>query len=478
MKAIPRLLPRLLLALVATTTAGLPLPSAHASPARVGNGDDGADLEHLSPLKSGSIMQARDRALALVRKLNVSGISGLGFLEPEIERSPLFLSSEDLPANLEQDQGVFHSSMQGKVFARTLSEPHAATRFYPAAKSLHADQLASLHIHEALHRALPEEVRQNEAAVSALTLAITTPGTTHDSVAAVAERWIPEAETEADEEPETEKPAAKMATELNSSAGATLAQDARVRQPSLFSYEYRRYNPAENGISTVSLRGAHVLRSDLYPFGSEQSTIGIGIEGSVVQGSSKTWMGPLGISGRMRLWSGRGFDVGAWGMVALNVLSASELKNSPLGRDATSAGLSIRKDLRFLTIENRIGVTLPDKAKQEVGAVTYNHEFGSIVLASISAAARLGALRIGGFAELNLADNYRVSGGAFDFESGRYRLLSGGPRISYETLDFVASLSGNLLIDATQNANFDYLGNLLGQGSGQGSWVASLGVYF
>jgi hypothetical protein len=459
--------------------------AAAASPARVGNGDDGTDLEKLVKLESGPILEARNRALELVRKLHTSGVSGLGMLEPEISKTSLFLASEDIPAHLEQDQGVFHSSMQGKVFARTLPEPHAATRFFPAAEHLANDQLVALHVHEALHRALPKTIRENEATVAAITLAITSPDASHDSVLASAQRWIPR------DSRESEVLAVAGAGHGSAALAATsadlqsldssvpISSEARIRQPSLFSYEYRRYQAAaEEGISTVRVSGAHVIRSDLYPFGDHRSTLGIGIEGSLIQGVDRTWMGPLGVSGRMQLWSGRGFDVGAWGQATLNVLSSEEFKNSALGRDATSVGLSMRKDLRFLTIDNRIGYTLASEAEQKIGNVTYRHEFGSIVLASVSAAARVKGFRIGGFAELNLADDYRVTGGAFPFSSGRYRLLSGGPKISYETLDFVATFSGRLLLDSTPGVNLDYLGNLLGQGAGQGAWIASMGVFF
>ncbi len=464
--------------------AALFSPLAEASPARVGNGDDGADLEKLSKLESGPIMDARNRAVELVRKLNAAGVPGLGMLEPEISKSELFVASEDIPAHLEQDQGVFHSSMQGKVFARTLAEPHASTRFFPAAQRLESDQLVALHIHEALHRALPKAIREDEARVSALTLAITTPGATNDTVLASSQRWIPrEVVPQTELQPASVGPGSIQGAVAQSasaqSAAVPIAASARVRQPSLFSYEYRRFQSTpDEGISALQVAGAHVLRSDLYPFGEGRSTLGIGLEGSLIQGADRTWMGPLGVSGRMQLWSGRGFDVGAWGLVTLNVLSAEELKNSALGRDATSIGLSMRKDLRFLTIENRVGYTLPGEATQKIGAVSYQHEFGAIVMASVSAAARIGNLRFGGFAELNLADEYRVTGGAFPFASGRYRLLSGGPRVSYETLDFVASVSGRLLLDATEGVNFDYLGNLLGQGAGQGAWMASVGVFF
>jgi len=70
-----------------------------------------------------------------------------------------------------EDEGPFHVNLMGKVYARTFPEPHAATRFFPAAAKLDSEQLQALHIHEALHRALPDSVREDEAVVSEITLA-------------------------------------------------------------------------------------------------------------------------------------------------------------------------------------------------------------------------------------------------------------------------------------------------------------------
>lgn len=59
--------------------------TAQASVTKVGNGDDGADLEALTPITSGPIFEARQRAVETAKKLNVIGVPGLGLLIPELE---------------------------------------------------------------------------------------------------------------------------------------------------------------------------------------------------------------------------------------------------------------------------------------------------------------------------------------------------------------------------------------------------------
>lgn len=455
------------------TLAALLTSPALAGPTRVGNGDEGADLEKLQPVKKGKIVEARKAALARLRQLNTAGVAGLGTLLPEVEHSELYLAGADVPAQLGEDQGIFHADMRGQVFARTLAEPHAATRFFPVAETLAAEQLLALQVHEALHRALPASVRQDESVVSSLTLAITAPQASHDSIQSAAQRWIPETDRLA--------MSAAAPTTVAEPAEKPLPEDARVRQPSRLSYEYRHFRQLDApsaSTTTDPVHAMHVIHSDLYPFGGERSAFGMGVGASLISRATQSQMGPLGLSARLRVWSSRDFDVALWTEGSFNVLSAEELKNSLYGRDAISAGISMRKDLRNFTIENLIGYTAPGSASQRIGAVDYEHQFGGVISVNLSAAARIQNLRLGGYAELDLANYYRVVGGAFTYDSGRYRLLSVGPRVTYETLDFAVSVYGRFIADSTRGATFDFLGNLLRQGVAQGTVGASVSLYF
>ena len=99
---------------------------------KVGNADEGADLEKLKPVRSGILKETRQEAIALLQRLSVEGIPGLGALSPELTRSEMFIADKDVNAFLESDKEKFHSSLNGQVFARTIAEPYSPTRFFPS----------------------------------------------------------------------------------------------------------------------------------------------------------------------------------------------------------------------------------------------------------------------------------------------------------------------------------------------------------
>ncbi|NJL23804.1 MAG: hypothetical protein HC902_00550 [Calothrix sp. SM1_5_4] len=166
------------------------LSTAMASTTKVGNGDDGKDLEGVVKITEGPIFTARARAVALMKSLNTQGIPGLGQLLPELERTDLLMASKDVQA-LSTEGNWEASDNRMQVYARTFPEPHAPTRFFPAALTLNQDQLVALHTHEALHRALPPGIRENEDKVAILTMALTSPSATFDRVNQVAKAVIP-----------------------------------------------------------------------------------------------------------------------------------------------------------------------------------------------------------------------------------------------------------------------------------------------
>jgi hypothetical protein len=454
--------------------------SAHcawAGPTRVGNGDDGSDLEGAEPLNDSKVIEARDAAIAKLKALNVPAVPGLGMLIPELEKSALLMSKLDAEARLAADQGTYHSDMQGRVYARTFAEPHAATRFFPAALSLGQEQLQALHVHEALHRALPASVRENESVVAELTLAIVSPGASYDRVNQASERVIPASDritmVAASAVPAAPAGAVQMEAE------EPIPETARVLNPSTFGYSYRSFLQGSDPSSLVTANSMHSVRSYFFPFGSKRSSFGLGIEGSFISRPQGTEMGPLGLSARLALWSARGFDIGMWGALSLNVLSAEELKNSIIGRDIMTVGISMRKDLKFAYFENRIGYTIKSEAPERIGNIDGVHQFGGIVNVSAHVGANLFGLQAGGFAEVHLGDDYRYVAGAFDEPGiGRYRILSFGPEVTWMSQNFSVGVHGRFLLDSTKDASFDTMGNLLGTGVAQGSVGGTVSFFF
>ncbi len=440
---------------------GVGLPETGFAGVIVGNGDDGGDLEGAVALSDGPIVESRLKAREHVQKLGLKGVRGLGSLEDEISKTQLFLAPEDRKANLPQDQGPFHADMRGLVYARTLPSAHASTRFYPSAKTLSADQLVALHVHEALHRALPPAVREDEAKVSEITLAITAPGASRDQVEQTIDRIIPVAQTRLIE------PDVSL-------------DDPTYQQfltPSTVGYSFRTFF-LDQATSDQTPRQMHSFHSYLYPFGGTNSPFGLGIEMAFVKSSSAFLAGPLGLSARLRIWSSRSFDVGIWGVAHLNTLSAEEMKNSPFGRDIGTFGISFRKSFKYGYVENLVSLSTPGKSQQAVGLVNYTYDYGTVVQAKIRAGVKLAYVSLGLFGEIHLADYFRVSGGAFGYDSGRYRILSAGPEVTMTFDQFQFGLQGRMLASATNGANFSYLGNLLGIGTAQGGIGASASILF
>lgn len=439
---------------------------SQAAVTKVGNGDDGRDLEGFEPLTEGPIVESRKKAVELLSRLNVNAVRGLGNLIPEVEKSELYMAKKNVEAIEGLDLAKYHSNISGMVYARTFAEPHAPTRFFPISKQLDENQLVSLHIHEALHRALPASVRENEDIVSSITLAITSPGATFDRVNTVAETKIP-------------KPVETQAVAYDDGRSFTrrpIPEDADVKRPSMFRYSYRQYNKNQDSVTRSKFRNMHTVESFLFPFGSDENPIGVGAALSIAGTDKEAELGPLALSGRMKLWSARGFDVGAWAEIGLNTLSNEDLKNSPYGRDLLTLGLSARRDASHFYIENILGYTFESKTDQEIGSVKYQHEYGAVTTVKVRSGAKLSGFALGGFGEILLSDFYKVSGGAFKYDSGRFNIVSVGPELSYTAGNFTTTLFGRFIISRTKDATYDSLGNLLGIGAGDGFVGGSLAI--
>lgn len=428
--------------------------SALAAPTKVGNGDDGSDLEGFVPVTEGPFVASREEALKLLRTLHVEGVRGLGNLVPELKSSELYQAKETVNATLPEDQGTFHSNMTGQVYARTFARPHAATRFFPPASKLSEDQLVALHVHEALHRALPESVREDESVVAKITLAITAPGATHDQVRETAEALVPEPNA----------PAAAKPTRP---------------EPSQVGYQIRQAVGPAGDSAFPRIKRLHSVYSYLYPFGGDETPFGMGLEASVVEEEGGVRSGPLGLSARMRLWSSRGFEVDWLGRVALNTLSAKELVNSAFGRDIYTIGLSIKKNFGPAYIENSLIYNFGGSSHRTIGRVEYEYNYGGVVNPLVRFGYQVGQLRLGAFGEIHLADHFQLSGGNFRYDTGRYRIIAAGPEVVWMPGDhLVVGCAGRFLVASNKDTDLSNLGDLMGIGVGQGGLEASVGYRF
>ncbi len=455
------------------------LETAQAGPTRVGNGDDGGDLESPVTIKSGVLIETRTEAVALLKQLNVSGISGLGQLIPETEKTELLLvdrnvnlsqtnaTPEERSDALEEAKAIGALNEKNQlVYARTFPEPHAATRFFPAALLLDRKQLIALHIHEALHRSLPVAMRENEQVVSRISLAITSSGATFDRVKDVVGREIQRASTVV--APATGKAIVEM-------------EPASVSRASIVEYGYRSFFLPESQRAQAPVSSFHSLKSFLYPF--ESDAFGFGVEFTFIVLPERSYLGPVGLSSELKLGMWGRSDINLFGELHLNTLSDGEIKNTPVGRDTATMGVSIHREAKNFRLENRLYFTAASDATQKIGGVEYTHKFGAIFGARVSALGRTvlsptTLLEWGGMAEVLLANPLETQGAGTSVKTGRLRVVSIGPELGYTSGDFRYSLNGRFVVDSTQGISLDQVGDLMGHGVGQGSWGAAVSWRF
>lgn len=451
---------------------------SQALPTRVGNGDDGGDLENATTVKSGILIETRAEAVALLKKLDVARVEGLGMLIPETERSDILLVGRDIDLSKtetspeERNDAIEEARAIGAVnaknqpvYARTFPEPHAATRFFPAALLLDRRQLVALHIHEALHRALPSDVREKERVVSRITLALTASDTSFDRVKDITTRELAAARTE-------------------SGGAATESIDAKatLERASLIEYSYRSFFRSEQSSTIAPLASLHSLRSFMYPFGSDL-TLGFGIEFTFAILPQRSYLGPVGLSTRAKLATWRHYDVDVFGALHLNTVADGEIKNAPASRDSATVGLSVRREERLYRIENQIYFTPGSQKTQVIEGIEQQHTYGSTLGAKVSGVGKFPispteTFEWGGMAEVLVANAHETRIGSTTTSTGRVRVLSIGPEVGYTRGDLRLTFSGRFIVDSPEGVSLDQMGDLLGYGMGQGSVGAAISWQF
>jgi hypothetical protein len=444
-------------------------PVGWAATTIVGNGDVGNDLEGATALTDSDILEARDESVNRLKALNVSGVLGLGKLIQEIKTSELYMAKKDVLAELPSDQGSFHSNMGGKVFARTEAEPLASTRFFPIAEDLDENQLVALHIHEGLHRALDPKIREDESVVAQITLALTSPNSNFDHVQRKMEKIYKD---------HSIRPPAEVPVMADTSI--KIEAPGRYQEPSQISYEFREFLKSDTTFLQPPQR-MHLLQSKMYAFGNDNHPLGLSMELSALQMGDEFLFGPLGIGAQMKAWSSRKFDVDIWSKISLQMLSNEELKKSPLGRDLLQIGVLFSRSSNHMYFENRWGLLIGSDAQQELGGVVYQYEYGTVLNAGIAGGFQIGGLKLGAFADLYLGDKFNVTSvdnSTFNESFGRYRIVSAGPQVSFRMKNFEAFGKAQFLLSQTEDADFNYVGDLLGPGVASGHWSAGFSFYF
>lgn len=455
---------------VISTIAALLMSSSnvYANPTKVGNGDDGGDLEKLEKVTSGILQTTRIKAIKKLEALNVRSVSKLGNLVDEVKKTDIYLVKDNKVQAHKFDRG-FESSKDGKkVYARTFAKPHAATRFFPDSMLLSENQLVALHIHEALHRTLPESVRENEAIVTEITLAISGPDASRDlisqkmaSLVSPAQQYLSSPQRAAMSTRLIEKPFTK-----------------RIQNPSEFTYGFNYFQGTDES-DFKEVRSMHVLKSYMHPFGGANEAIGLGIALSYLNLDDKSYLGPVKLSGRMNLATWRKFDVEAFAEHSMYTLSDEELKDLPLARDVTTLGIAMSREAKNFYVRNYVSISPESDTDEQVGAIKYVHTYGDVWNINIAAGVKYKNFLLGGKGDLLLAKAYTLSGNdGFNFDSGRYRIVKVGPEVKYQSDNMTLSIFAQRIIDSTPGVNLDYLGDVFGHGAGQGYVGSSFSVTF
>lgn len=448
----------------------------------VGNGDDGSDLEQLEKIDSGILETTRQQALALVEKLNLNGVPHLGNLNNEIAKADMYLVQQNAPHSKDFDKGLEVSQDGRFVYARTIARPYSATRFFPAALLLSEQQLVRLHIHEALHRALPESIRENESAVSEITLAITEPNASFDSIrtktVATVDRYQPVQVAG--------QPGMMMVPQGSSSRylDEEPPPTERLKNPSFFRYSFQSHSNKEDnvfGSVGIPVNSMHRIDSFLHPFGRGPHAVGMGLSFSYLTLPNKSYLGPVQISLRYLLATWRQFDVDLWAEQGLFTLSQAELKNLPNSRDTTTVGISMRRDADWFYSENFFSVTLPSRAQTAFAGTTYNYDYKSIFDISVSFGARVKRVWLGARGDLLLSNGFEVTDDKGVWPTSpaeRIRIVRVGPEVGFRLENLVFRAYAQQVIDGTPGYNLDSIANIMGHGAGQGYVGSSLSLQF
>lgn len=468
--------------LLASVCVGIVRTPNSLASTKVGNGNDGADLERLTNITSGPIWEARQGAVEAVRRLNVAGVPGLGQLIPEINKTDLLMASEDVHPTVEPSGSLEVSHDRRHVYARTFPEPNADTRFFPAAQGLSTDQLVALHIHEALHRALPRDVRENENVVMHITMAITSPGASFDRVRQVASLYVPS-------EAGTSKTVVSSPTSVLTKRISVARSEAVMppRSHSEFGVQFDQYT----GGKEVLMPGLEFKTSlgGFRPLGPVAVEPVFHARVKVLEGQrSNSVIGPTSFELAGRMMVGGSEEMGPFAVVKEDGavwapfirFSAKSLEGSsrpvPSDRDVLSIGVYYQvEDPRFY-LDSSIFYSLPSNTNVTSGLGQLSTEFGPILSLSARWGAKVGRWQLGAASDLHASEGKTWTeddpyanwdGTGQRSRIGPTRILTGGPEATYKYRNIKLKFYGKWMLNSPQS-NLDDLGDIVDRGSGRG----------
>ena len=419
--------------------------------ARVGNGNDGNDLEGFSLIKEGPIFEAHKKAVSYLQSLNTHGLAGLGNLLPELENNKFYMTKKNVSSQKLKELGAYEDSPEGFVYARTFSKSHSATRFFPIAKKLDQNQLIALHIHEALHRALPESLRENEEVVTKVTLLLTAPGTSYDNIREELQKVHPEFVI----------------------SSANTKYPYLIDQSIIYGSFDNFFDSRRKGNTNFSrpVKRNYTVGTEFYPFkeSSDMLNLGLGVESSYLVTEAENYFGAFSLMAKVRFFSKRSVEL--VGQVRLNFATDSEDSSgeSIQGRDTKEIGLYLNKHRWKYNYTLGLDYISSSELTRTRDNVSYQYDVGSILVTKIKYLRKHEKYRYGAIAKLHSVQKFIVNGGAVNIKKGRNHFFSMGPRFEYDLgKDVSLNLDGHYLFNYKKDdRDFDQFGDLLGQSLGQ-----------
>lgn len=469
---------RILFIIMVLVSAG-----ARASVTKVGNGDDGGDLEALTLIKGGPLLETRVLAVNRVKALNVAGIPGLGQLIPELERSDMMMAAQDSHPTGETAGTLEISDDKSLVYARTFAEPYAVTRFFPAALTLTAEQMIALHIHEALHRSLPANIRENENVVMHITMALTSPGANFDRVWQVTRLYVRNAPVVADLEGEGTPTHSSVMREPRVLPKASLSK---------FGYQVESFATAKNSPAYYGYQPAEVWHGIEFAgsLGGYRSIGSVAVEpyfGARMKMASQfgglSTFGPSSYDLSARISDG-GSSITA-PFVRFSAKSLDGFGYGVADRDIWTLGILHQRESYRAYLDAQFFYSFGSTSKQDhLSRVDYK----PILSMSAHGGWVLRRFRLGGIAAVHASEGYTMKGlwsengvyysNNYNLDREAFRLLVLGPEIAFTGSRFKLTLAYQEVMNGYGSQNLASLGDVMDRGVGTGGVAFNGTLYF
>lgn len=420
--------------------------NAFSSPTKVGNGDDGADLEDLQLVTSGVLISTRDRALKIVGDLNLKNIRGLGYLSDELAHAKIYLARNQIKSPKKFDVGSETSEDGKQVYARTLARPYSAVRFFPSSMMLTEEQLVRLHIHEALHRALPESVRGNESVVSEITLAITSPQANKDAIEEVVEKNM---------EPVAKPTSLTGGTSrISTKSLESLSPFTRMMEKSKFQFSYGSIDDDQGG----RFRGLYKLEGDFYLFGEPEDSLGVSLGATAFESRLMTDFGAINIGFQEVLTTWLGCQFSFAGVYSYYPNQNYRIQEDLRLRNSTNLKISARREVETYFFDTAFRFILPSKKQiSESAGQPSSQEYSAMRIFELSAGERwnhlYSSLKINFISSAGNTYKYHLNSQGYaeiQPDQQAFHLTTVQPEIGYMNHRFLLAAFASLILDGSR----------------------------